>query len=626
MTRPTHAVRPSWAALAVAGLVITPATAVAQAAPSVKQLDKVVVTAARTPQLAEEAMGDITVISQQELAQAGQNSVAEILARQPGIQITTNGGPQTVTGVSLRGANPNQTLVLLNGMRINGSVQGGVNWNAIDPASIQRIEILRGAASSLYGADAIGGVINIITQDHTQDRPTQFYGSVGVGTYRTTKNHIGIDGAQNGLSYNLNLSYAKSNGFNASNPRSGSFTYYRDKDGYHSNSINGGLAYEWAQDQRLGFNAYSSYINGDFDAGDMYPDAFTQTRQQSYNLYSTNRINDYWHSTLTVGLSKEQNTTPIYGNAFSTLQRQYSWQNDFTLTDNQSLSLIAERLEERIAHNTTAYRQTDRNTNSFAGIYRADFGPHHLQASLRNDNISGLGNRTTGGLGYELDVDSHWTVGAAGNTGFRAPTFTDLYSPLDFGFQGNPNLKPEKSKNIEAHIAYDDGQSQFKVTAFQNKIRNLIDPYVCDANFDCTVMNVDRATIKGISLYAAHTYNNNLHVWASADFMNPKDDKTGKQLSRRAKHDWKVGAEYQWQQLGLGAEYQYLGKRYDDAQNSTEKRLSSYSLVNLTASYAFYKDWEAQLRWNNIFDKNYSNTYGYNMPGSNVFLNLSWRM
>ena len=609
---------PSLATALVASLLHSPAFAQT----AVKKLDQVVVTAARAPQLEQNVVGDITVINQQELAKAGQNSVVEILARQPGIEFYNSGGPQTASSVSIRGANPNQTLVLLNGMRINSSVNGGANWNAIDPASIERIEIIRGAASSLYGSDAIGGVINIITKGNNEDQATQFYGSVGVGSHKTIKSNVGLDGATDGFSYRFNASYAKSNGFNATNENN-AFSYYDDKDGYHSNAFSGTLAYEWAADQSVGVNAYNSYINGDFDAGEfdwMGNDvraAFTQTRQQSYDIYSKNRLTSNWLSTVSFGLSKEQSNTLVFDNRFSTLQRQYSWQNDFSITDNQDLTLLAERLEERITHNIN-YDNTRRNTNAFAAIYRADFGPHNLQASVRNDNISGYGNRTTGGLGYDFAINELWTVGAAANTGFKAPSFSQLYYPGS----SNPDLSPEKSKNIEASLGYADAQSEFKVTVYQNKISNLI---VSSFETGFIPFNVEKATIRGVTVYGAHDFGD-LNLWASADFANPRNDDSRKQLTRRAKQNLKAGAQYQWQDLGLGAEYQYVSKRFDDADNSDEKRLGSYSLVNLTASYAIHKNLDAHLRWNNVFDKNYHSAYGYNMQGSNVFLNFAWRM
>lgn len=596
------------------------ASAFAQA--PVKELDHIVVTAARAPQSEQEAIGDISVVSAEEIARAGQNSVAEILARQPGIEFYNSGGPQTTTGVSIRGAEARHTLVLINGMRINSSVNGGANWNAIDPASIERIEIVRGAASSLYGSDAIGGVINIITKQGAAHQPAQLYGSIGYGSHRTVKTHLGMDGGSERLSYNFNASFADSKGFNSTTKDHPFGSFHPDKDGYQSHSLSGALDYEWTTGQKIGINAYNNYINGDFDAGELIRNAFTQTRQQSYDLYSQNRLGANWLSTLSFGLSKEQVVNPAYDSRFSTLQRQYRWQNDWDLSAHQQLAFIVERLEERITHQL-AYTDTNRNTNAVAAIYRAQYGQHRVQASLRNDNISGFGHRMTGGLGYEMDLNDSWTIGAAANTGFKAPSFSDLYYPLDWGFQGNPNLKAEKSRNVEASLGYDDGTSQFKVTAFQNKVRDLIDPYVCNDNFECTALNVDRATIRGVSLYGAHDMGA-VRLWAAADFTNPRDDSSRNQLVRRAKQNIKAGVQYQWQVLDLGAEYQYVGKRYEDKDNQTQ--LGGYSLVNLTADYALSKTMNAQIRWNNIFDKTYHNSYGYNMPGSNVFVNLSWRM
>lgn len=596
-------------------------SALAQA--PVKQLDQIVVTAARAPQLLNEVVGDVSVIGQEELTRAGQSSLAEILSRQPGLEFYNNGGPQTVTGISIRGAEARHTLVLINGMRINSSVTTAINLNTIDPASVERIEIIRGAASSLYGSDAIGGVINIITKQGTQNQDPQLYGAIGYGSQQTFTSSVGVDGGQNGFSYNLNASVEDSNGFNGTNRDN--FSYYDDKDGYKSHAFTGALSYEIAKDQTIGLNAFNSYINGDFDAGDFYPDAFTQTRQQSYNIYSRNRLTSNWHSQLSFGLSKEQNTTPIYDSQYSTLQREYRWQNDIELTDDQQLTLLVERLEERINH-TTDYTATKRNTNAVAAIYRAQLQDrHYLQASVRNDNISGYGNRTTGSLGYDFAISDSWEIGAAASTGFKAPSFTDLYSPLAWGYQGNPNLKAEKSRNIEAHVGYDNGISQLKITAFQNKVSDLIDGYVCNDQFECTSRNVDRASIRGVTLFGAHDFGN-VNVWASADLINPKDNDRGTQLIRRAKTNLKAGAHYQWNQVLLGAEYQYTSKRYDDIANTAEKRLGGFSLVNLTADYTINKNFSTQIRWNNIFDKNYNTMYGYNMPGSNVFVNLSWRM
>lgn len=612
-------------ALAVLSCFIS-AAATAQNATTVPQLDQVVVTASRTAQLEKNVLGDVTVIDKKTLEKAGQNSVAEILAKQPGMQFYNSGGPQTVTGVYLRGTNPSQTLVLIDGIRINSITSGSTNWGAIDPATIERIEIVRGAGSSLYGSDAIGGVINIITKKTGEDRPLSAWGNVGVGTYDTFKSSVGFSGAQNGWDYALSSSMAESSGFNASNRSSGAFTFNPDKDGYSQNSLTGSLGYRWAAGHHIGLTAYNGYIDGDFDAGLDSSRAHSITRQQAYTLTSTDDITDYWQSVLRFGFSKEHTDSRSAGDSFTfgSLQRSYSWQNNLKFSENQNVSVILERLEERPA-GSSAYTVNRRDTNAAGLIYRGDFGAHHIQASARNDNISGYGNQATGGLGYDLDLNDQWRIGVAGNTGFRAPTFADLYSPNMWGFVGNPNLKPEKSRNIEARVRYETDATRLGATVYQNKIRDLINTYDCDANFNCTTSNTERATIRGITLTGEHDFGNTT-LRASADFMNPRDDNTGNQLIRRAKQVYLLGAEHRIDALTVGAEYQFTGKRYDDAANTSQKLMGGYSLVNLTAAYDFSKNVGVQVRWNNLLNKDYTNAYGYNMPGSNVFVNLSVRM
>lgn len=598
-----------------------PLLAAAQTAP-VAKLDQIVVTPSRIEQPLNNVMGDVTVIGQDTLQKAGQSSIAEILQRQPGVEITTNGGPQTVTGVYLRGTNPQQTRVMIDGMRINSSASGSVNWQALDPALIERIEIVRGAGSSLYGSDAIGGVINIITKKGQRERALSAWGNVGLGSYDTFKSSAGFSGATKGWDYSLATSYGTSDGFNATNPQAGSFTYNRDKNGYTQHGFSGALGYEWAQGQHLSLTALNSVMDGQFDGGPGIATPSTVARQQAYGLTSTNALTERWTSRLSASLSKEDIETRLYDSRYSTLQRQYSWQNDLTVAQGHTVSLLAERLEERIKH-TTVHNEDKRNTNAFALIYRGDLERHHLQASLRNDNISGYGHKVTGGLGYDLDITSNWTVGMAANTGFRAPTFADLYTPYSWGFQGNPDLNPEKSRNVEGHIRYTDDTTELGLVVYQNRIRDMINPYVCDENFECTTSNTERARITGLTLTAMKQFGDTT-LTASADFANPKDDNTGNQLVRRAKQNYKLTVEQRIDALKVGAEYQFAAHRYEDAANKI--RLGGYGLLNLTASYPITSSLEAQLRWNNVLDKDYTLSRGYNNPGSSVFLNLAWRM
>lgn len=623
----------------VASLCIFPLAAMAQTSTSpVQKLDEIVVTASRTPEALRDVVGDVTVIDQQELQAAGKDSLAEILSRQPGVQFTSSGGPQTQTSIFIRGTNPAHTLVLIDGMRINGSTAGGAQFANIDSSVVERIEILRGAASSLYGSDAIGGVINIITKRGEQDRPLSVWANVGYGTYKTAKSSLGLSGESQGWDYSFSTSTANSQGFDALRRHfannSAVAGYYPDKDGYSSHATSGTLGYRWAEGHRVGLTAYNGYTNGDYDNEyTPYPNTYALYRQQAYSLTSADRITDWWDSELRFGFTKDgYDNRSTTSSVFNSIKRQYSWINTFKPYTNHQIALVLERQEERI-QSSTIYDRDARNTNAAALIYKGQISRLHTQASIRNDNYTGYGNQTTGSLGVDLELSHAWQVGLAGSTGFRVPTFNDMYSPLDWGFKGNPNLKPEKSKNIEAHIRYQTPSTQLALTLYQNRINDLINGYVCDPAFNCTAENINQATIRGLTLTGEHDFGNT-SLRASADFLDPRNDNPqpqngftpaeGSQLPARARQVFHLSAEHRIQALKLGAEYQYTGNRYTNAANSI--RLGGFSLFNLTAAYDINKNLGVQMRWNNVLDKDYVLVDGYNTPGSNVFVNLSWRM
>lgn len=283
----------SWRLAGAAGALLCAANAQAQTT----TLDPVTVTASRVEQPLSRALGDVTVIDADTIQRAGQSSLAELLQREHAIDIGTNGGPQTTTSVFIRGANGRHTLVLIDGLRVGSATSGTMSLNGIDPASVERIEILRGAASSIYGADAIGGVINIITKRQA-DRPLAISGSVGAGSHDTYKAQVNLDGAQGMWSYGLQYGKSKSRGFNATLP--GSFAYYGDRDGYEQENAAARLGLAWAAGHRVEASVYHSRINGQYDNGVPY-DSRAVTRVEAYSLSSVDRITDTWTSTLRFG-------------------------------------------------------------------------------------------------------------------------------------------------------------------------------------------------------------------------------------------------------------------------------------------------------------------------------------
>lgn len=610
----------SWRVAGATGALLCAANVQAQAPATATTLDPVTVTASRVEQPLSRALGDVTVIDAETIQRAGQSSLAELLQREHAIDIGTNGGPQTTTSVFIRGANSRHTLVLIDGLRVGSATSGTMSLNGIDPASVERIEILRGAASSIYGADAIGGVINIITKRQA-DRPLAISGSVGAGSHDTYKAQVNLDGAQGMWSYGLQYGKSKSRGFNATLP--GSFAYYGDRDGYEQENAAARLGLAWAAGHRIEASVYNSRINGQYDNNGIAYDSRAVTRVQAYSLSSVDRITDTWTSTLRFGRTVDDYRD--YASATApraqarTRQDLFTWQNDLALAAGQNLSLIAEHLREDVLSTSlTGSFPTRRRTNSAAAIYRGDFGPHHVQLNLRHDNNSQYGGNTSGAVSYAYDFAPGWQATAGAGTGFRSPTYSDLY-----GFGGNPDLKAEKSRNVEAGLRYRQGGTTASITAFRNRVSNLI-VWVDDGtgNWTGSNANVDKAILKGVNVSVAQQLGATT-LRASADWQDPRDARTGEQLARRARGSLKLAADHRLGPWLLGAEWLATTPRVDYA--GAVGRLGGYSLMNLMASYDVNRNTQVQVRWNNAFNKHYELAGGYATPGSTVFVNLSYR-
>lgn len=619
---------------------LLPLCAVAQeSATQVTTLDPIVVTASRTAEPLSNVVGDVTVISNEQLQRETSPSLTNLFARTPGLQVYDSGGPQTVSGVYVRGASPAQTSVMVNGLRINNSLDGSIAWNTLNPAIFDHVEIVRGSASGLYGSSAMGGVINLVTTP-TQDGPREmkFTANLGGGSHGTFRTNASISGATENVDYFLAGSYANSDGFNATN-KDNIYSYNKDKDGYEQANLIGSLGYRWAPGQHIGVTFFNAYNKGDYDANE-YPNGLYNTyQQQAYAITSTNQVTDWWTSTLRFGFVKNSYYTPPYTSISSygpytaneyktrTNSRQYSWQNDFTVAEGQTISLVYEHTHDFL-DSSSGVDKKSRHTNAAAALYKADFDRHHIQANLRRDKISGIDGHTTGGINYAFDLTPSLEIEAGFNTGFRAPTFLDMYSPFSFGYKGNPKLRPEKSRSMEVSLRYHTEDTNLSVTAFQTRYKDLINGYVCDEFFNCTAENVNKATIRGVTLEASQRLGNTT-LTAGADFLNPKDkskgDTHGNVLPRRAKQVYRASIQHGFERVSLGADYLFVGHRYDDAANTKAKRLGGYGLVNLRADYAASKNFHIQASVNNVFNKKYSPAYGYNGQGTNFFLNLSYQ-
>jgi vitamin B12 transporter len=377
---------------------------------------------ARTTQSLLDLLADLTWIGPDEIASSGVDSLAQLLQRQPGVEIVTEGGPGSTSGVFLRGANSDQTLVLVDGMRIASSTTGTAALEAIPLSQIDHIEILRGPAPSLYGADAIGGVIQIFTRRGTSGLNAN--ASVGYGTYNTTDVTAGMGGSTDTLRLSVQADARRSNGFNAiANPMNP--LYEPLDDGYREASVSAGGIWTYGADQQLSAQFLRSRLNAQFDDGDSY-DNRTITTLESWQVTSNNRLTGFWISRLTAGNGSDDSVSnTASGNApFVTNQHQYAWQNDFTLPQGL-LTVAVERLEERVSADRE-FRVNERNTDSALAIYQIRAGEQGLQANLRVDDSNQYESHTTGAIEHGYRLSSQWRVTASYGTAFKAPTFNDL--------------------------------------------------------------------------------------------------------------------------------------------------------------------------------------------------------
>jgi vitamin B12 transporter len=586
--------------------------------------DDVVVTANRVPQSRESVLADVSVIEREEIDRAGQSTLAELLRSQPGVEIDSYGGPGSLSNVRLRGTNSQSVVVLVDGMRVGSATSGTTAFNQIAPEQIERIEIVRGPVSSLYGADAVGGVIQIFTRQG--DGKTRVSGYAGAGSYNTRQTGAGVSGGTDNTRYALNVSSINTDGISSYRTHQG---YDADDDGFRNLSYSGHLSHTLAEGHDIAVQAYGSNGHSDVD-GSNFP-AYADMRQYSYALTSNNRFAEYWLSHLKLGESMDGNdgVGRYYDTWVRTYQRQYSWQNDLTLPLGM-LTLAYDRLEQHIESNTE-YSKTRRSDNGWLANYLLEQGPHAFRAGLRTDDNSQFGRHNTGNIGYGYSFAQFWRVTGNYGTAFRAPTFNDLYWPYqDFGFgyssRGNPNLKPETSRNEEISLTYDQGHHRVSATAFHNKVDDLIIGFQGIPADSPT--NVGSATIKGFTL-AYEGWFDSYHLRTSGDVQSPKDDDTDKVLPRRARRYGSLVATKTWGDLEVGTEMNASGHRYNDTDNTI--KLGGYALVNLIANYTLNADWSLNARLNNVFDREYTLTtnapFGpaYDTPGTNLFVGLRFQ-
>jgi len=608
----------------------------------------VFVTATRTPISKNNVIADITTISSEEIERAGSSSLPELLQRQPGVEISNLGGSGKVSTIGIRGTSSTHTVILVDGIRLGAATTGFSAIEHIPLSQIEKIEILRGPASSLYGQDAIGGVIQIFTKKGVDGfKP---YVGIGYGSYNTSNFQSGIRGGNNQTTYAINFSTINSDGFSAFVPNAANNdanTLNLDKDGYKNYSLSSSLNHKINQDYDIDLQYFLSKGKNHYDNryADWSPSFHSNYRNEiKLETYAANlkgQINKIWQSSIKLSqstdkyldLQKINSSIPPYGqydanlnDLYKTTQDQLSWQNNITLQKG-SINFIYDFLKQNIK-TTDLYEKTQRTNHGFIVGYHLLEKNHNFQANLRKDFNSAYDDAVTGNVGYAYAFNSNWTLSSSYGTAFVSPSFNYLYSLAEPFALGNPNLRPEKSKNIEGSIRYKDGSGSMSLTMFQNKIDGLI-VYnsAAEEGSRISTQNLNKAEIQGLTI-SGDQFLGHFQIKGSVTSLSAKNEDTDLYLPRRAKAFGNINLNYYIGYWNVGIEESFSDKRFDDKDNVV--KLSGYALTNIVADYKINDKLKLNLRLNNVFDKDYSlaaegrSGFKYQTPGRSLFANLRY--
>jgi len=601
--------------------MVSPGWAQAQATPG----DAVQVIGTRAPTALDRVVSDVVVIDRHRIRASSADSIEDLLRREGGMQMSRTGGPGQSAGIQIRGSSSSSTLVLIDGVRVGSATLGQTDLATVSLAQVERIEIMRGPGSSLYGADAIGGVVNIVTR--RGDGAPYLRGNLAGGNHASGEGYVALSGSDAGFDYALSASGETSNGVSALRPGDQFGNYNPDDDGFSRYGLTLAGGYSWQKGQRVGLSVTASKLRSQFDSAEFLPPNFLPDPSPDFRnrlaaqltaLDYQGTLSSEWAALLRASYQTEQlESGANVISAYDTTRRQFTAQATWTPSAQHQVVGAVDLLTESI--HSSEYAAPERDNTGLTVGYTGRFGAQKLQADLRWDHNSVYDNQTTGKLGSGMNLSDAWSLRAVAGTAFRAPTFNDLYFP---GY-GVATLQPERSRSIEAGVDYKADTTSVNATAYYNKVSDLIgwqpDPNQCPPGlpFGCAG-NTARALLQGITMQGLQQWGQ-FQFTLALDWLNAKDRDTDATLPRRAANqqtfavDWNEGP---WQ---LGGTVLRVSQRPDGGA-----LLSAYALLNLNARWRFERFWQLEARLQNATDRDYQPARDYQDVGRQVWIGLRY--
>ncbi|HEY2257484.1 MAG TPA: TonB-dependent receptor, partial [Variovorax sp.] len=527
-------------------------------------------TATRVATPIQDVVSDTVVIDRAQIEQQASRTLPEILARLAGVQISANGGLGQSSSVFIRGADANGVILMIDGVRYGSATLGTPVWDNIPVEMIDRIEVVKGPASALYGSDGVGGVVQIFTRKANADDPVfspRVTTTLGSDSYRQLG--AGFSGASGAATYSLDLTRTTVNSFSATNPNAQFGVFNPDRDPFDQTAVNASFGYQLNSAWKLSAGLLNSEGLVHYDDGPQFDTRATVRTEVGY-LGATGQITSDWTTQLRYSHSEDYFRNIVaqpynLPGLFETSENQYLWQNDIATRIGTVVAGL--ELREQDVKSDTQYTVTQRDIDSaFLGL-NGSSGAQSWQLNTRHDSNSQFGDDNTWFAGYAYRLTPNWRVNVSQGTSFTAPSFNQLYYP---GF-GNPLLRPQNGKNTDAGVTWSqDGQS-VKLVAYNNKIDNFITNTTLP-------QNLPYARITGETLsYDGQFAKLGLH--ASYDWLDPRNEATGQLLPRRSRDQATLSADYTQGPWRYGGSALYVGRRFDDPANTLV--LDPYTTIDL---------------------------------------------
>jgi vitamin B12 transporter len=590
----------------------------------VSEVDPVVVTATRTAETADETLAPVSVVTREDIERTQARSTVDLLRGLPGVAVASFGGPGRVSNLYLRGTNPNQVLFLVDGIKVGSATTGQTELQNLPVDQIERIEVVRGPRSSLYGSEAAGGVVQIFTR--RGGGPLTAFGSITAGSDQTAGISGGLRGGGDQGRFSISGNLDQSEGFDACSGRG--FPYFDgcgtdepDADGWRNRGVSASAGYDFGERVSVDATFLRAETDVDFD-GAFQNEA--ENVQQVAGAQLRLRPLDAWDLKLAAGRSwdeQENLKDGVFASRFDTRRDSLSLQNDVAIGGAHLVTVGVDYQHDRITSDVE-YTVDSRENIGVFGEYQVWLGPAAAKGSLRHDDNEQFGGHTTGDLVLGYDITDGLRVTAAYGTAFTAPTFNDLYFPGDpFFAGGNPDLEPEQSRSAELGLAGRTGPLDWSLNLYETHIDDLIT--LVPPTF--AAENLDRARIRGLE---ATTLGRVLgtDVAAYLTLLDPRNESDGPDdgnlLPRRPEQTFRLDLDRRFGAAGVGATLFAAGRRFDDPGNRV--RLDGYTLLDLRASYAFSDALSIRARLENVFDQDYETVAYYNQPGRGLYVTLRY--